>query len=318
MGTWHGERVTVRPVPAGEADTFAAYQSGRVAAVPGLDEPTPGHWFLASIDADGQRVGEFVVHIGRDLAECEIGYHVRAEYTGQGIATEAAGLVVDHLFADHDVVRVCASVVPGNVASMRVLEHIGMRFETRAAQAIVDEGGRHDDVRFAMTADDRSSWLERPVIPPEHVELVEIDHRTAHDWRRLETHYTQQRFVSTVDESYTDALFPEPYQGVMSVPWMRGIVADGVRAGFTMVSLTNGTDGGWLLWRLLVDRMHQRRGIGERAIALVVEEARRAGVDRLVTSYVDERGGPEPFYERLGFVRTGAIVDGEVEAALRL
>ena len=70
--------------------------------------------------------------------------------------------------------------------------------------------------------------------------------------------------------------------------------------------------------RLLVDRMHQRRGIGERAVALVVEEARRAGVDRLVTSYVDERGGPEPFYERLGFVRTGAIVDGEVEAALRL
>jgi len=85
-----------------------------------------------------------------------------------------------------------------------------------------------------------------------------------------------------------------------------------------MVSLSNGSDGGWYLWRFLIDRMHQRRGIGERAITLIVDEARRAGIDRMYTSFVDERGGPEPFYERLGFERTGRLVDGEIEAVLRV
>jgi len=33
---------------------------------------------------------------------------------------------------------------------------------------------------------------------------------------------------------------------------------------------------------------------------------------------VDGPGGPRPFYERFGFVPTGALLDGEVVARIRL
>ena len=72
------------------------------------------------------------------------------------------------------------------------------------------------------------------------------------------------------------------------------------------------------LWRLLVDRRHQGRGIGTTAIGQLCDLLRRQGCTRLVTSWVDGRGGPRGFYTRLGFVPTGRLVDGEVEAELDL
>ena len=77
-----------------------------------------------------------------------------------------------------------------------------------------------------------------------------------------------------------------------------------------------GLRDGWYLWRLLIDRMHQRRGIGRRALDLLVAELRRRGITLLYTSCGEGRGSPRPFYERFGFVPTGQIVDDETELVL--
>jgi diamine N-acetyltransferase len=90
---------------------------------------------------------------------------------------------------------------------------------------------------------------------------------------------------------------------------MRGIVADGEPVGFMMTTTTYGLREGWYLWRLLIDRMHQRRGIGQRAVGLLVEEVRRQGVAQLFVSCGEGRGGPRPFYNALGFEPTGLLVD---------
>ena len=68
------------------------------------------------------------------------------------------------------------------------------------------------------------------------------------------------------------------------------------------------------LWRLLIDRLHQRRGIGSMAMDLVEEECRKMGASTLVTSWGEGPGSPRPFYEGRGFRRTGRIVDEETEA----
>ena len=68
----------------------------------------------------------------------------------------------------------------------------------------------------------------------------------------------------------------------------------------------------------MVGADHQRRGIGRRALDLAVAEIRRRGGEDLYTSWVDDDGGPGPFYKIYGFEPTGEIDDGEIVARLRL
>ena len=56
----------------------------------------------------------------------EIGWHVRRDLWGQGLATEAAVASRDHGFATLEVPRLISLVRPENVASCRVAEKIGM------------------------------------------------------------------------------------------------------------------------------------------------------------------------------------------------
>jgi GNAT superfamily N-acetyltransferase len=83
------------------------------------------------------------------------------------------------------------------------------------------------------------------------------------------------------------------------------------------VPATEGLIGPWFLWKLAIDRDHQRRGYGQAVVEAIVDIVRAHGGTELLTSYVDEPGGPGPFYARLGFVPTGEH-DGEVLAVRRL
>src|SRR5690606_19927211 len=107
------------------------------------------------------------------------------------------------------------------------------------------------------------------------------------DYRRLRTHRTQERFVATMEQSFTDALFPEPEQGHPVVPVLRGIEADGEPAGFLMwADAVNGGTPDPYLWRFLIDRQHQGRGIGGRALKLWADDLRAAGHTAIETSWV--------------------------------
>ena len=75
--------------------------------------------------------------------------------------------------------------------------------------------------------------------------------------------------------------------------------------------------GPWFLWKLIVDRGHQRLGYGAEVVHQVAAIVRAEGATELLTSYVPGGDGPGGFYERLGFAPTGEV-DGQGEIIVRL
>lgn len=100
--------------------------------------------------------------------------------------------------------------------------------------------------------------------------------------------------------------------------WTRAIACDGVIQGFLMVDTApdygEAYRDGVFLWRLMVAEAQHRSGIGSAAMrALLKELTHWPGVKALYLSYVDGEDGPRPFYERIGFARTGALTaNGEI------
>ena len=72
------------------------------------------------------------------------------------------------------------------------------------------------------------------------------------------------------------------------------------------------------VWRILVDARFQRRGIGRQAIAWVLQEARRLGFETVGLSHQPLEGHAGPFYEKLGFVYTSVVDEGEIKMVHRL
>ena len=87
----------------------------------------------------------------------DIGYGVRRDLWGRGIATEAATLLVDFGFRTLGLHRISAVHHPDNVASGRVLQKIGMRFEGRHRDHMYDARGTwRDSMAYAILEDE---WI---------------------------------------------------------------------------------------------------------------------------------------------------------------
>jgi [ribosomal protein S5]-alanine N-acetyltransferase len=61
--------------------------------------------------------------------DVEIGWRLRYEYWGQGLATEAARAVMDFGFARWNFPRLISVAQAGNKASIRIMEKLGMQFD---------------------------------------------------------------------------------------------------------------------------------------------------------------------------------------------
>lgn len=66
--------------------------------------------------------------------EIEIVYVFAADVWGKGYATEAATAIRDAAFTQRGLTRLIALIDPANVASARVAEKIGMRFEAETVR----------------------------------------------------------------------------------------------------------------------------------------------------------------------------------------
>lgn len=338
----HTERLVLRMPAEADAPTIAAYRDdpdvaryqdwplpyGRSDAVEGIRRtadlvgPAVGRSVNVVVEHDGHVVGDLFVGIGDEQADgavAYLGYTLATRHQGKGFASEAATAMVDALFAHTPVHRIVATLDPENWASMRLLEQLGFQFEGVARRAEPIRGEWLDDMRFGMLREDRAAWLARPT-SCDQVALVEITPENLRSVLALETHRFQRRFVAPMDRSLAQALVPEIVKdGVAAVPWYRAIEADGEIVGFVMVADVSPVEPHPFLWRLLIDRHHQRRGIGAKAIAALVEHVRAHGHRALGVSWVDAPGGPRPFYERLGFVPTGEVDDdGEIVGRLDL
>jgi diamine N-acetyltransferase len=143
------------------------------------------------------------------------------------------------------------------------------------------------------------------------VTLREITAETVRAICALAVAENQKGFVAPNAVSLAQALFaPEA--------WYRAIYLGDEPAGFVMLydeslraSPPEAPQVG--VWRFMIDRRFQGRGIGRSALQQVIEHVRRAGRFRtLELSYVPGPGCPEPFYLGLGFRHTGRMDDDEV------
>lgn len=331
------DRLTVRMLGRDDVATFTAYRNDPdvarlqewdlpypaaaardlVADQAGLDGPRPGRWVQLAIDDGTGLVGDVAVGLDRSGSVATVGYTLDPRVHGRGFATEAVDAVVGRLF-ERGAHRVEASLDPENFASMRVLERVGFRWEGRTRSSYPVRGTWADDDRWALLAADHADWRGRPLGRPGSVRLVEVAPGRGRDALGLDVHRSQRRFVASVAESFADAIAPELVEGTAMRPWIRLIEADDELVGFVMVAEPIPAEPVAWLWRLVVDRRHQGRGIGRDAVELVCAHVRSTGADRIRTSWVEGRGGPGPFHRSNGFVPTGEVDDGEVVAERRL
>lgn len=80
----------------------------------------------------------------------ELGFHLRPEHWGQGLATESARAVVRHAFTAVGAATLVAGHHPQNDASRRVLERLGFRF--MRAELYPPTGLDHPS--YALTAEE--------------------------------------------------------------------------------------------------------------------------------------------------------------------
>ena len=87
--------------------------------------------FTVLLQRDGVIIGDCgLEHMEVDgVPETEIGYDLRSDYWGLGLATEAATAVRDLAFGDLGLERLVSLIRPDNAASCRVAEKIGMVHE---------------------------------------------------------------------------------------------------------------------------------------------------------------------------------------------
>ena len=92
-----------------------------------VDEDRPGLGFHAAEDrATAEFVGWFVLRLTGEPGEAALGYRLRREAWGRGLATEGARALVDWGFRELGLRRVVATTYEQNLASIRVMEKLGM------------------------------------------------------------------------------------------------------------------------------------------------------------------------------------------------
>lgn len=87
-----------------------------------------GAWVITD-KADGRFMGHCMLRYREALNDHELGYALGKAFWGKGYATETARAVARYGFEQASLERIFAVVIPENIPSARVLEHLGFAYE---------------------------------------------------------------------------------------------------------------------------------------------------------------------------------------------
>jgi diamine N-acetyltransferase len=144
---------------------------------------------------------------------------------------------------------------------------------------------------------------------PMAVALVPVTRENVDSVCELAVHERQRRFVAPAAKTVAEAKCHEP--GAL----LRAIAVDGRPVGVLWVQTDEPVP---YLVRFMVDAAWQGRGIGRRAVTLLLDALRTAGHTELELSYVPGEGGAERFWLSCGFEPTGRMHGGEVMVRMDL
>ncbi|QNA88112.1 GNAT family N-acetyltransferase [Massilia sp. Dwa41.01b] len=167
----HSERLTLRPLGAGDAPAlFAIFSDPAVVRYwsrgAWTDMAQAEEMLVAASQgyADGSalrfgivltRTDELVgtaslFGVNRDNRRCEIGYALGSSFWGQGIVSEALPALVEHAFEGLGMNRIEADIDPRNIASGRVLEKLGFRQEGYMPERWIVAGETTDTAFYGL------------------------------------------------------------------------------------------------------------------------------------------------------------------------
>jgi ribosomal-protein-alanine N-acetyltransferase len=123
----------VRYLPGGQPRTRERTEAGLRGFAREWDEHGFGVWSLL-LRTSGAWVGYCGLRYLSESTDVELLYGLARAWWGKGLATETARAAARFGFDVLGLERIVALAVPDNRASIRVMEHLGMRFE-RAERA---------------------------------------------------------------------------------------------------------------------------------------------------------------------------------------
>ena len=277
------------------------------------------HWIQLGVELDGELIGDLACHLARRRpASPRSATRSAPRSTGTGTPREAAGALVDHLLATTEVHRIEASLDPRERrVDARARSPSACSSRRCRGRATAIRGGWDDDLRYAMLRDDRAAWLARPTHSPG-------GRGTGgdHAGRRVPVGPAAHPPLAGAVRVHHGAVVPR-----RPVPRRRRRrtrrAVDARRAGRRRARGVRDARRGHrppprAVPVAAAGRSHapapRHRHDDHRSRAGRAHRGR--GTAPLVTSWHEGPGGTAPFYERLGFVPTGRLVDDEVEARL--
>lgn len=135
------------------------------------------------------------------------------------------------------------------------------------------------------------------------VSLQEITEKTLRSVLRLNVSESQKKFVAPNAVSIAQAYYSK-------TAWFRAIAYGDTFVGFVMVDI-NIEENDYFLWRYMIDENYQGKGIGRKALELVVDYIKTFDTNKFYTSSVPGQGSPSAFYKKFGFTPTGEVDEGE-------
>jgi ribosomal-protein-alanine N-acetyltransferase len=88
-----------------------------------------------------------------------IGYWVSKDVAGRGIMTSAVAQAIDYAFQELRLHRIEIDIRPENIASLRVVEKLGLRKEGIKQKFIHIDGAWRDHLVFAITKEEVSGSM---------------------------------------------------------------------------------------------------------------------------------------------------------------
>lgn len=139
------------------------------------------------IEVDGEIVGQLNVAniLYGSVSSAVIGYWVVPEAAGKGATPTAVALVTDYLFNLVGLHRVEIDIRPENVASLRIVEKLGFRYEGLKERYIHINGAWRDHFVFALTHEEApggvlNRWVKGQVPALNYPWTAKTDNRIKH------------------------------------------------------------------------------------------------------------------------------------------
>jgi RimJ/RimL family protein N-acetyltransferase len=174
-------RLILRRFTDADLEPFLAYRSDpEIARYQGWSEPytpqmarefveemknrqpcQPGEWFQWAIElrATGEMIGDLAFYLlSHDTNQAEIGATLARKYHSLGYAREAVQRLLEYLFNELGLHRVCANCDPENTPAWQLLERLGFRREAHFIENLLFKGRYADEYWYAIL---RREWQAR-------------------------------------------------------------------------------------------------------------------------------------------------------------